>query len=158
MIRFFLISAIALLTASCSTTGKIHPLRVSEMDHVIGQWDYELIDSEGTKARGFFQIDPANREHLSVTGQSYLDKGVNELKIANLRGLWTGAMKHGDEPHQYVLTFSIKENPIFPERVGDDPLEGTVLFNRRDNVMSGSFKFHVPKDGPTGTMVAHKRK
>lgn len=158
MIRFFLISAIALLIASCSTTGRFQTINVAQMDHIMGQWEYELLGSDGIKVRGFFQIDPASRQGLSVRGQSYLDKDDKALNIANLRGVWKGVMKHGDQHDQYVLTFSTEENPIFPNSIGEKPEEGLIIFHYQDNIMTGSFKHSIPKNGPTGTIVAHKRK
>ena len=158
MTRFFLISAIALLITSCSTMGRFQTLNVAQMDHIMGQWDYELLGSDGIKVRGFFQIDPASRESLSVRGQSYVDKDDKALNIANLRGIWKGRLKHGDKHDQYILTFSTKENPIFPNSIDEKPQEGIVIFDHKNNIMTGSFKHSVPKDGPTGTIVAHKRK
>lgn len=158
MFRFFLISALVLFITSCSTTGRFQTLNVAQMDHIMGQWDYELLGSDGVKVRGFFQIDPSSRKSLSVRGQSYLDKDDKALNIANLRGVWKGVMKHGDQHGQYVMTFSTKDNPIFPNSLDEKPQEGTVIFHHEENLMTGSFKHNNPKNGPSGTIVAHKRK
>ena len=154
MTRFFLILAIASLLTSCSTT-KFREMSVSEISNVMGQWNYDLLDSEGNKVKGFFQVDPSSRENFSVRGQSFLDSGET-LGVLNLRGVWTGVMKHGEQPGLYVLTFSTKENPIFPNSVSKEAQEGTVILHHQNNMMSGSFKVQVPKDGPRGTLVARK--
>jgi hypothetical protein len=158
MTRFLLLLALASLIFSCSTTKNLPELRLKEISHIIGQWDYELLDNDGNRVKGFFQVDPSSRKSVSVSGQSYFNNGDKALDVQTLRELWKGTMKHGDKPDLYILTFSTQDNPIFPSTVDKTPHEGTVLFHLIDDTMSGPFKIDVPKNGPHGTMVARKRK
>src|SRR5580704_9542995 len=129
MKKVFLLSLTALIAMSCVTTSKCaeqihHDLKVNEIDAIIGQWDYDLLTKDGTKIKGFFQVEPANTGKLSVVGQAYFDKGNKTLSAKNLRGVWTGLMQRDGRQQHYVLTFLMRGNPIYPSTLAESPYHG----------------------------------
>lgn len=161
MKKIFMLSLTALLAMSCITAGKCaeqthHPLNTNEMDAVIGQWDYDLLTKDGTKIKGFFQVEPSNKDMLPVVGQAYFDKGDKMLSAKNLRGVWTGTLHRDEEQHIYVLTFLMKGNPTNPKTLAEAPYHGTIYFHQKNEILDGNFSDHDTREGIGGTITAHR--
>ncbi len=161
MKKFFLLSLTTLIAMSCMTVGRCaeqthhHNLKVNEMDAIVGQWDYDLRTKDGTKIKGFFQVEPSNTGTLSVVGQAYFDKGNKTLSAKNLRGVWTGLMRKDGQQH-YVLTFLMQGNPIYPSTPAESPYHGTAYLQHKNEVLDGTFNDHDAREGIGGTITAHK--
>jgi len=162
MKRFFLLSLTALTAISCVTTSTCaeqahHELKVNEIDAIVGQWDYDLLNTkDGTKIKGFFQVGPSNKGTLSVVGQAYFDKGNKTLSTKNLRGVWTGEMQRDEQQQHYVLTFSMQGNPIYPKTPAESPYHGTIYFHHKGAILDGKYSDHDSREGMGGTITAYK--
>lgn len=160
MKRFFLLSLTASLAISCATTSTYaeqnhHKLKVNEIDAIIGQWDYDLLTKDGTKIKGFFQVEPSSKGTLSVVGQAYFDKGNKTLSAKDLRGVWTGVMRK-DERQHYVLAFLMQGNPIYPNTPAESPYHGTIYFKQKNQILDGKFSDHDSREGIGGTITAYR--
>jgi hypothetical protein len=161
MKRGFLLSLTTLITMSCVTINTYaeqthHQLQVREIDAIIGQWNYDLLTKDGTKIKGFFQVEPSSNGKLSVVGQAYFDKGNKMLSTKNLRGVWTGSMQRDKQQQDYVLTFLMRENPIYPNTPAESPYHGTIYFHHKGNFLEGKFSDHDSREGIGGTITAYK--
>ncbi len=127
----FVLSSVALLAMSCATLDKpranpIPELGAVEIDTVKGQWDYDLLTNDGTKIKGFFQVEPTSHDRLNVAGQAYYDNGSPTLFTDNLRGVWNGVLSKDAEHHRYVLDFSMKSNAL-SKNPSEIPYRGTIF-------------------------------
>jgi len=161
MKKVFLLSLTTLLAMSCVATSSIakqthHDFKVNEIDAVIGQWDYDLVTKDGIKIKGYFQVEPSNKSKLPVVGQAYFDKGNKTLSAKNLRGVWTGKMQRDKRQQQYVLTFLMRGNPIYPSVPAESPYHGTIYFHLNDEILAGKFNDHDSREGVGGTITAHR--
>jgi hypothetical protein len=162
MKKVFLLTLTALIAISCVTTGKCaeqthHELKANEIDAIIGQWDYDLLTKDGTKIKGFFQVEPSGKDSLSVVGQAYFDKGTKTLSTKNLRGIWTGLMRRDKLEQNYVLAFAMRENPIYPTNTQAEPsYHGTIYFHHKNEILDGKFSDHDSREGIGGTITAYR--
>lgn len=161
MNKLFSLSVAALIALSCvnasfSAKQAHRDIKVTEVDAIIGQWDYDLLTKDGTKIKGFFQVEPSNKVTLSVVGQAYFDKGKDTFSTKNLRGVWTGVMRSDKQKHDYVLTFLMRGNPIHPSKHAELPYHGTINFHQKDEVLDGTFSDHDSREGVDGTIIAHR--
>lgn len=161
MKRFFLLFLTALIAMSCVTTNTYaeqthHELKANEIDAIIGQWDYNLLTKDGTKIKGFFQVEPSSKGTLSVVGQAYFDKGNKTLSAKNLRGVWTGSMQRDEQQQHYVLAFLMQGNPLYPNTPAESPYHGTIYFHQKDAILDGKFSDHDSREGIGGTIIAYR--
>jgi len=148
--------ATSFITISNSAEQTHHYLNTKEIDAIIGQWDYDLLTKDGTKIKGFFQIEPSNKNKLSVVGQAYFDKGNKILCAKNLRGVWTGWMQKDEKRQHYVLTFLMRGNPIHSNTLSESPYHGTIYFQYKDEILDGKFTDHDSREGIGGTITAYR--
>lgn len=139
-------------------TSIVHnELNTNEIDVLAGQWNYELLTQDGTRINGFFQIQPSDKKKLTVIGQAYFDKGTGKLSVKNLRGLWEGALQKDKQKKNYILTFTMQENPIFSDKnPSEKPYQGTIYFHQKNNLLEGKFFDHGSREGINGTIKAYK--
>lgn len=144
------------VTNSIYAENTHHNLKTNELDAIIGQWNYNLVTKDGTKIKGFFQVEPSNKHSLPVVGQAYFDKGDKTYSMKNLRGVWTGHMQSDERQQRYTLPFLMHGNPIYPEKIAEAPYHGTIYFILKDNTLNGTFSDHDSREGIGGTIIAQK--
>lgn len=162
MKRFLWLYLTLFIAMSCVTTSTYakqthHELNANEIDMIIGQWDYNLLTKDGTKIKGFFQVEPSGKDKLSVVGQAYFDKGTKSLSAKNLRGVWTGVLRRDVQQQHYILTFMMRGNPIYPNKPVESPYHGTIYFQHKDAILDGKFSDHDSREGIDGTITAYRR-
>ena len=113
-----------------------------------------ILTKNGTKIKGFFQVEPSSKGILSVVGQAYFDKGTKTLSVKNLRGVWTGLMRKDKLQQNYVLTFLMRGNPVYPTT--ESPYHGTIYFHYKDEILDGKFSDHDSREGIGGTITAYR--
>lgn len=163
MKRRILLILTSFIAMTCVTSGYCAPqvhneLQLNEVDKLAGQWNYDLITKDGTKIKGFFQVQPSSKNKLTVIGQAYFDKGTNKLSTKNLRGVWTGSLQKDKREQNYILTFKMQSNSISSSNThSESPYHGTIYFHQEKNTLNGKFFDHGLREGVNGTITAYKR-
>jgi hypothetical protein len=65
-------------------------------------------------------------------------------------------MQRDKRQQQYVLTFLMRGNPIYPSVPAESPYHGTIYFHLNDEILDGKFNDHDSREGVGGTITAHR--